>query len=217
MRQQILDLTPDLRLCLDDFVKGSNGEVVSALQRWQRGEGERQIYLWGDSGTGKTHLLRALVRPEEFVRTTPDTRFEPDQNPRLAVDDVHLLGKEGALDLFHRYNERRDQGLGLLVSGSCPPARLPLFPDLKTRLAWGLVLRISPLNDEEKITALHTHAQSLGLTLPPAVAQYLLTHCPRRNDYLFSLMKEFHHWTLATHRATITLPMVREILGTPHS
>ncbi|NDU85997.1 MAG: DnaA regulatory inactivator Hda [Ferrovum sp.] len=215
MRQQILEFENDTPATLDNFVVGRNAEVISQLRQWQSGHlAEKQLYLWGESGAGKTHLLRALVAASEFIPCTSETRFEPSSSTVLAVDDVHFLDASGAVDLFHRYNERRDGGAQLLVSGPCPPARLTLFPDLRTRLAWGLVLRITPLNDDEKITALQIRAHSLGLTLPPAVAHYLLTHCPRQNSYLFALMNELNRWSLSTHRAHITLPMVREVLHT---
>ncbi len=147
-----------------------------------------------------------------YIACHPATRFSPDPAPELAVDDVQQLSTEGATDLFHRYNERRDAGLRLLVSGPCPPSELSLFPDLRSRLAWGLVLRIQPLNDDDKLTALQRHAADLGLDFPDPVLHYLLTHCPRNNDYLFGLMRRLLHWSLSTHRATITLPMIRQVL-----
>lgn len=213
MRQQILCLEPDITPQLHQFVVGHNAEVIDQLKRWQDGAmGECQLYLWGLPGSGKTHLLRALVPDAQYVACHAECRFEPNAAPALAVDDVHQLGAEGAIDLFHRYNERREAGLRLLVSGPCPPTELPLFPDLRSRLAWGLVLRIQPLNDDDKLTALQRHAADLGLDFPEPALTYLLTHCPRNNDYLFGLMRTLLHWSLSTHRASITLPMIREVL-----
>lgn len=213
MRQQILALEPDTTPELQHFVAGPNQELIDQLQRWQSDKpAERLLYVWGAQGSGKTHLLRAMVSPAQYLACHSSTRFSPNDEPALAIDDVHHLNQEGAIDLFHRYNERREAETRLLVSGPCPPSELNLLPDLRSRLAWGLVLRINPLKDEDKYAALERHAAYLGLDFPSQSLHYLLTHCPRDNNYLFGLMRTLQHWTIATHRATITIPMIRQVL-----
>ncbi len=220
MRQTILALEPDWTPRLDQFVVGPNRELVDRLRHWHEAPPEeRMIYLWGPRSCGKTHLLRALVPASRHIACETTTRIAADRETLLAIDDVHRLGAEGAIDLFHRYNERREGGMHLLVSGLCPPGELALLPDLRSRLAWGLVLRIQPLGDEDKFSALQRHAANLGLDFPDHALNYLLSHCPRDNNYLFGLMKTLQNWTISTHRNSITLPMIRTILdqqpGTP--
>ena len=60
MRQLVLDIQPSGPPTLDDFVVGRNAEVLAALRQWTKGMGERFIYLWGEPGAGKTHLLNAV-------------------------------------------------------------------------------------------------------------------------------------------------------------
>ncbi len=213
MRQLILDITPGGPPRLEDFVTGRNAEVVQTLQQWVRGEGtERFVYLWGEPGAGKSHLLQALC-PTRYVACAPDTRFLPDPDPLLLVDDVDRLSPEGAVSLFHRYNERRDEGGRLLVSGPCPPAQLALLPDLATRLGWGLVLRVHALDDPEKMAALQTRAAHMGVSLPQEAARYILTHWTRDTASLFALMQELNRWSLSAHRAIITIPLIRDALA----
>ena len=213
MRQLVLDIAPGEPPRLEDFVTGRNAEVIQALQHWVAGRaGERIVYLWGESGAGKTHLLRALA-PDRYVVCNAGTRFEPDPHPLLLVDDVDRLSPEGAVSLFHRYNERREEGRRLLASGPCPPGQLALLPDLATRLGWGLVLRVHALADQEKITALETRAAQMGVRLAPEAGRYILTHWARDTGSLFALMQELNRWSLSTHRPMITVPLVREALA----
>jgi len=213
MRQLILDIALGETPRLEDFVTGRNAEVLETLQQWVRGEStERFIYLWGEPGAGKSHLLQALC-PAHYVACTPDTRFEPDSAPLLLVDDVERLSAEGAVTLFHRYNERRDEGGRLLASGPCPPSQLSLLPDLATRLGWGLVLRVHSLDDPEKMAALQARAAHMGVSLPQEAARYILTHWTRDTSSLFALMQELNRWSLSAHRAIITIPLIRDALA----
>lgn len=211
-RQLALEILPSTPPRLEDFVVGRNQEAIDLLVRWAKGlEEERFIYLWGPHGAGKTHLLRALV-PDAFTSCAHDTRFHANAWPIQAVDDVHQLDEDGALSLFHRFNEKRDNGSRLLVSGICPPAGLELPPELTTRLGWGLVLRLHALEDEQKILALQSHALRLGARLPADAARYLMTHCSRDTGYLFQFLHELNRWSLAAHRDTLTIPLIREVL-----
>lgn len=60
MRQLILDLLPEAPPRLDNFVTGGNGEALAGFTAWQAPEStEFSLLLWGESGAGKSHLLRA--------------------------------------------------------------------------------------------------------------------------------------------------------------
>jgi chromosomal replication initiation ATPase DnaA len=60
MRQLILDLIPDHPPTLENFAVGGNADALTALAAWLSAENrETCLFLWGESGAGKTHLLRA--------------------------------------------------------------------------------------------------------------------------------------------------------------
>ena len=62
MRQLPLDLGPVVHAGLDDFIEGSNAEALAWLRQWPAPcHNQSPVYLWGASGAGKTHLMRALV------------------------------------------------------------------------------------------------------------------------------------------------------------
>ena len=92
------------------------------------------------------------------------------------------------------------------------PAELGLgLPDLATRLAWGLVLHVAELKDEEKINALRLRAQQRGFELPLEVGRYLLQRSPRNMVALFDLLDHLDQASLAAQRK-LTIPFVRELI-----
>src|SRR6185369_124810 len=138
MKQLALGISPPPQPTLDNFVPGANAELLARLREFRAGTfGEAVLYLWGEAGSGKTHLLQACAGP-------------------TVVDDVQTLDERAQIGLFNAINEVRQSGGAVLAAGNAPPAQLPLREDLKSRLAWGLVYQVKPLTDEV-IAYLLTH------------------------------------------------------------
>src|SRR4029078_5447301 len=90
------------------------------------------------------------------------------------------------------------------------------LPDLLSRLSWGMVFKLSPLADDEKLTVLTRRANGRGIGLPEEVAKYLLTHCPRHMATLFAALDALDKASLAAKRR-LTIPFVKEVLENRHS
>jgi DnaA-homolog protein len=212
MRQLALDLTASPVPTFGNFVAGRNAEVIAHLHAAIAGSGERFIYLWGEAGCGRTHLLRAAASGTGATYVACDTNsvFEDDAH-LLAADDVERLGGTAQGALFSRYNALREHGGGLIASGNVPPVQLNLRADLLTRLGWGLVMQVHALNDAEKAQALAQRAKACGFTLSNEVIAYLLTHAPRDMGALFATLDALDRRSLETKRA-ITVPFVRDSL-----
>lgn len=204
-RQLALDLIQPLEPSLDNFVPGANAEALAALRATAAGAGPSFIYLWGAQGCGRTHLLHAMVAP-------PLTDvFNPAQS-LYAVDDVDQLDAAGEQRLFNLANEvRAASGTTLIAAGNAPPAQLALRPDVRTRLAWGLVYQVHPLSDADKAQALATHAASRGIALSPEVVAFMLNHMPRDMRTQIAVLDALDAAALAAKR-TITVPLMREWL-----
>lgn len=220
MTQLILDLAPPPAPSLDNFVPGGNAELMAVLRRILCGEEkERFIYLWGEPGCGRTHLLRAMDRgfretgrTTVFIACNADTVFDVDAvHCHVAVDDVERLGPEGQAGLFNLYNVLREAGGRLLVAGAMPAARLPLREDLVTRLGWGLVYQVHRLSDQEKAQALMRHAGARGMRLPEEVVNYLLVHGRRDLPALVAMVDLLDRYSLETKRP-VTLPLLKEAM-----
>ena len=158
MTQLLLGIAPDWIPTLDNFVSGRNVELLSVLRHaLAAAQGERGLYIWGETGSGKSHLLQAAVGQARAAGLSAVYACGevPDAAQVVAMDDVERLDDAAQIDLFALYNRMRENGGVLLVSGTQAPAFLSLRDDLRTRLGWGLVYQVHALNDTEKAQALH--------------------------------------------------------------
>ena len=195
MKQLLLDIKPAAAPSLQNFVAGRNAEAIASLNAAFNSQAQpRFIYLWGETGSGKSHLLSAC----EAI------------GARVA-DDVHLLDNETQIDLFNTYNQLKETGGILITAGLYAPAQMGLRDDLATRLAWGLVYQLHPLNDDEKATALKQHAKERGMKLPDEVVDYCLRYLRRDLPTLMAILDALDEWSLTTHKP-ITVPMLRKLL-----
>lgn len=213
MSQLLLDISPESPPTLDNFVAGRNGELLAALREALSGSGERSIYLWGEEGSGKSHLLQACVAAaQEAQRNAVHASGSvPQMADVVAVDDVELLDDAAQVELFDLYNRMRDGGGLLIASGKASPLHLALRDDLRTRLGWGLVYQVHGLSDEEKAQALTQHAQGKGFALPPEVTQYLLRHGRRDLPSLMAVLDALDEHSLRLHRAP-SVPLLKEVM-----
>ena len=220
MKQLALELASPPAPTLDNFVVGENAEVLAAVRVLARGgAGERFVYLWGGNGSGRTHLLRAVLREWRDIGWTANL-YTRDALPAaaaisatdaIAVDDVQQLPPPAQIELFNIYNALRESSGLLLVAGDVPPARLALRPDLLTRLAWGLVYEVRALSEDDRRAALRDYAVARGFELPREVTDYLLAHAPRDLSSLRALVDTLDRRSLEQKRA-ITVPLARELL-----
>ena len=219
MKQLALEVMLPPAPTLDNFVSGRNGELVVALYALANGaSNERFTYVWGERGSGRSHLLRAVAaavcgngRRSIWLDGAAHT-FDADAGALFIADDVHEFGPDAQIALFNLYNAIHDGGGALLVSGECAPAQLRLRADLITRLAAGLVYQVHALVDEEKAAALRSHAQQRGFRLADEVADYLLRHARRDMPSLLALLDGLDRYSLETKRG-ITVPLLRELLA----
>ncbi len=218
MRQLILDINPGVTPTLDNFVVGRNAEVLASLRALVIGQpADRFIYLWGDQGAGKTHLLRALVSTFSSGKAVYRLCEEgmgfgaAPSCDLLLVDNVQRLTDNGQITLFNVYNEIRDGRGMLLVAGNAPPAELTIRDDLKTRLAWGLAYQLHPLNEEETAAALKRHANARGMQLSEEVLDYLFRHWKRDLPSLLVALDKLDAFSLETKRP-ITVPLLKQVL-----
>lgn len=219
MKQLALDIAQPPAPALDNFVPGRNAELLVALYAIANGaSSERFIYMWGKAGSGRTHLLHAVVHAaqaagrEAILFQSGASTFESPDDALCAVDDVHLLTASAQISLFNLHNRIKAGSGALIASGEAAPAGLDLRADLMTRLGSGLVYQLHSLNEEEKVAALRRHAQARGFDLSPEVVGYLLRHVQRDLPSLLALLDALDRYSLATRRA-ITLPLLRELLN----
>ena len=219
MRQLALTLAPAPAPALDNFFPGRNAELLTLLGNLVAGRNvERSVYLWGEAGSGRSHLLRATVDGLQaaglvclYVRRGDPVPVPSAELRAVAVDDVDTLDARNQRAFFNLYNQIRERTGIVLAAGDAPPARLKLRPELVTRLGWGLVYQVQALTDDEKALALKRHAASRSFDLPDGVIDYLQRHMSRDLPSLMSILDAIDRHSLEAKRP-ITLPLLKELL-----
>ncbi len=224
MKQLLLDFAHPPAPTFGNFVPGGNVEALAAVRAaldvgvatlGPEREGRvasptSVLYLWGETGSGKTHLLRAFAasRPQARYLSGEDY-LGTESGGTLVVDDVERLGEAKQIALFNAFNERAFELL--VVSAHAAPKDVALRRDLATRLATGLTYRLLPLSDDEKSAALAVHARARGFALGEEVSAYLLTHARRDMPSLIQALDVLDRYSLETGRA-ITVPLLKAAL-----
>lgn len=197
-------------------------ELLKALD----GTGERFIYLWGNTGSGKSHLLQACCQhlgidatsiylPLETLKTWDASVLSDLEDHSLyCIDEIEAIAENTMWEeaLFHLYNRVRDKST-LIVAANTPPKQLPIaLPDLKSRLSSGLVIQIHELTDANKAKTLQSEALRRGFELSQQVAQFLVSRSARNMHDLRALLDKLDHASLEAQRK-ITIPFVKTTLN----
>ncbi len=222
-RQTIIPLSLDASTVFDNFYQAGNESIVLQLRRLLADDSKTSsLYLWGERGCGKTHLLHAschscseLGGSFHYVSfTQPDPLPEPchiDSSALLCLDDVDRIA--GSIDwqqsVLACYEHVINSGGKVVMAADSPPPSLGLqLKDLVSRMTAGGVYRISTLSDNDKIEALRMRAHRRGFKLDESVGQYILRHYKRDASSLFSLLDRLDKESLVEQRK-VTIPFIK--------
>ena len=216
MKQMALDIGLHTTPSLESFFAGPNSAALQHLRLWTSSQMPSPVptYLWGESGSGKTHLLRAVQAALSDSGVSVGW-FDANQNDRLSfddawavvlMDDVHLYNLEQQQVAFNWFVNALTPKTGsprwVLAAGMLPPADLKLRDDLRSRLGWGHVYALQVLSDTERRAVLRQEADSRGLFLSDEVMGFMLSRFSRDLSSLMSLLERLDQFALQTQRAT---------------
>ncbi len=228
-RQLPLDLRLRDHSRFETFHAGGNGLAAATIVALAAGSStERQVFLHGGAGSGKTHLLQAACHAAfaqgracaylPLADLTGEDAFAVlegmEQLELLVLDDLQAVagqpGWERALfDLINRMRESKRQ---LLLAARVAPEGLGCrLPDLTSRLGWGPVFRLEQPGEIELKTILQRRAALRGIELQVSVVDYLLRHECRDLETLLCLLDQLDLAALAEQRR-LTIPFIREQL-----
>jgi DnaA family protein len=218
LTQLLLDLLPTQAPSLDNFIVGENQELLARLRALASPGCFDSLYLWGEHGSGRSHLLTATAglalrkRPALLLTDRPAAAaFVAPPGGLLIVDDIDDLDDAAQIALFRIFNTARVIGLGLLLAGRAPPLQLALREDLRTRIGQTLIYEVKTLNDEQKAAALRRHALERGLRVEDGLVRYLLAHGRRDLPSLMAVLDHLDRATLERQRPA-TLPLLKDAL-----
>jgi DnaA family protein len=133
----------------------------------------------------------------------------------VALDDIEAVAGDAAWEraLFNLFNESQSAEKRLIVAADRSPAAVGFsLPDLASRAAGMVVLRLNPLADEDSLLALQAHARYRGLDLPEASARYLLHRVERDMRGLCEWLDTLDRASLVAQRR-LTIPFIRQTLA----
>jgi len=206
------------------FTTSANAHVVSALQAFASSSlDESQIYLWGETQSGKTHLLSATCNavsaggyrvaylPAEYIAR--EGALEGLESCHLVCfDDVDTISQAAEIELFHCVNRCRDNSVRLLFAASAQADSVNVtLPDLRTRLSWGPVFQVQVLPENQLQAALIHQLESRSLKVNDEVAVYLLNRFPRNITSLKNIVDLLDKASLKEQRK-VTVPLIKQLI-----
>ncbi len=205
----------------------ANAEIFQIMQRFVESSEQQQNIIWGESLSGKTHILQAWCAKQAQQNKAvsyiplktlslhgPTVLQGMSNSPLVVVDDVDsVIGdKNWETALFNLINQTRDNNQRLLMSSQNNPRQLDcVLSDLASRLIWGGSYQLQLLSDEDKPKALKARAAQRGFDLNDRVIDYLFRHYPRDIESLMDILNKLDVESLR-QKTKITVPFVKQIL-----
>jgi chromosomal replication initiator protein len=231
------------RYTFDHFVIGKSNELAAAAAHavsQAPGRVYNPLFLYGDTGLGKTHLMQAVahavmerqpdiritfIGTEQFTnemigsireRTTQEFRRRYRETDLLLVDDVQFLkGKESTQEeFFHTFNALYEAGRQIILTSDRPPSEIPgLEARLVSRFQWGMVADIELPDLEHRIAILRNKAMidHLEMTIPEDVIRFIAEHVRSNVRELEGSIIKLLAYASLKHR-DITVDVAREAL-----
>lgn len=225
MWQLALPLGIHAEQTFDTFhVSGDNAIAVASVQSLVLGRSdEPQLFLWGEQGAGKSHVLTAACHAasETGLRVAylrgehlndADALLGVESCDLLCLDDVHKLSNAAEESLFHAMNRCREAGTRLLISANAEIQDLSIdLADLRTRLQWGPKFPLIMLRDEAVYNALEQLLMARDLEWSDDVVPYMLKRFPRDMGALRRTVMKLDAASMQAKRR-ITIPFLKTVL-----
>lgn len=189
----------------DTFIVGKENELAHAAARAvadRPGEAYNPLFIYGDVGLGKTHLIQAIghvilqKNPQARILYVSSEKFTNDfvnavkegkakdfktryrNVDLLLIDDIQFIGgkEQTQEEFFHTFNELHQNGKQVVMTSDRPPKAIPALEDrLRSRFEWGMIADVSSPSTETRIAILQQKCQEKGIELPKDVLEMIAT------------------------------------------
>ena len=220
MNQLGLPISLNTSMLLESFV--ANHELLRSINQLFLDENSSEVFIYGASGQGKTHILqgavlKALEMDKNAVYIDCSESFPEhildlvDQTDFISFDNVHLISSENQEVFFDLYNRARQTQIFILVSGDSLPSDLEVMKDIKTRLSLAAVYKLEELNDELIMSVIDSQMSQRNLSVTSNVYEYLFKNYSRDLKVLLSTLNDLDMASLQSKKP-ISIPFVKKFL-----
>ena len=214
---------------LQSFYSPASHPAVAHIERYLlQPTGQSPIFLFGASGSGKSHLLyAACVHAQEMGLTSQLLALEHlqqldarvldnlEQLDLVCLDNIQSIVADVSWQtaVFDLYNRMTEQGKCLIIVANQAPTQLGFqLADLVSRLQACTSYQLRLLTDADKQTLLQHKAHVRGMELPSEVARYVLNRQQRDIRSLMTILDRLDQASIV-HQRKITIPFVKAVLS----
>lgn len=210
----------DYEFTFDSFIVGSSNKFAHAASlavATNPGRAYNPLFIYGNSGLGKTHLLYAIrneilkndpnkvivyVKGDDFtnelieairMNTTSEFRQKYRKSDVLLVDDIQFIGGKDSTqeEFFHTFNTLYEAKGQIVLTSDRPPKEIKTLEDrLRSRFESGLIADIQPPDFETRIAIIKRKAELLEMDLPDDVVEYIATRLKTNIRQLEGVVKK---------------------------
>ena len=232
----------DYDYTFDTFIVGSSNKFAHAAALAVATHDTRNynpLFIHGDSGLGKTHLLFAIMnevknrKPDSFVvyvkgeqftneliaaiknQTTPEFREKYRKADYLLVDDIQFIaGRDSTQEEFlHTFNTLYESGKQIVLTSDRPPKEIKTLEDrLRTRFEMGLMADIQPADFETRIAIIQRKAELLHMDMPLDVEEYIANNLKSNIRQLEGAVKNIKANSLIYENKPVTILMAQNAI-----
>ena len=220
MNQLGLPISLDSKMLLDNFL--GNKQLLEYIAKLYLDKTSAEIYVYGASGLGKTHLLqgatlRSLSDQQSAMyidchNSLPAHVLESiEQLKWISIDNIDAINANQQDLFFDLYNRAKQARVTMLISGTDLPSELGVMKDLKTRLGLATVFQLEELDDKLTMLVLNNQMIDRNLSIDSKVYEYLFKYYSRDVKVLLTAMDDLDKASLQA-KQSITIPFVRKTL-----
>lgn len=225
----------------DNFVVGkSNNYAYAAAKKVAEDPGKsyNPLYIYGKSGLGKTHLLKAIenemksrnpeakiiyITSENFTndlvyhlrnKTMYEFREKYRNCDALLMDDIQFIAQKEQTEeeFFHTFNELTEYGKQIVMTSDRSPNEIQILQErLKTRFEWGLMVDIQPPDFETRMAIIKNKAEQYDFSIPDEIVEFFAQEVKNNVRQLESAVKKIKSLCLLSN-AKPTLDIAKEAI-----
>jgi len=225
-RQIPLDFKNTKIKTFKDFIIGKNQTLFESLNSFAQSM-ESLYYLWGETGSGKSHLLQAFINSISIDNKTAVIFKSAELMERknvlliemfdyICIDNIEDIAENTILEeaLFFWINETKQAKKKIILAGQIsnksPNWKLP---DLRSRIQSGRTHELKSLDRKGVLLVFKKLAQEKGIVIDERVNGFLEKNCPMNLSFLHKLLGYLDEITLV-ERKQVTIPLLKKILKT---